>query len=92
VRPASALRDAGTRPAGHLTAEDKRPAWRGGLTDLAKNLEEKNRYIEELEKTLAAKNAHIERLERTVSKQESILSALPVRVAARLSRGARRKK
>lgn len=92
VRPASALRDAGTRPAGHLTAEGKRPAWRGGLTDLAKNLEEKNRYIEELEKTLAAKNAHIERLERTVRQQESILSALPVRVAARLSRGARRKK
>jgi SAM-dependent methyltransferase len=91
ARPQSAVRP-GAVEAARQAATEEAPVWRGGLSALTKNLNEKNVYIEELERTLATKNAHIERLERTIRRQESTLSALPVRVAARLSKGARRRK
>jgi SAM-dependent methyltransferase len=92
VRPESAVRDVNIDDIEQAPVEEYDFILRGEWTALVENVEEKNRYIEELERTLAAKNEHIRRLERTTSKQEAMLSALPVRVAARLSGGARRKK
>jgi SAM-dependent methyltransferase len=92
VRPESAVRDVNIEDIEQAPVEEYDFILRGEWTALVANVEQKNRYIEEIERTLAAKNAHIERLERAARKQEAVLSALPVRVAARLSRGARRKK
>lgn len=51
------------------------------------NVAAKDAYIAQLENVLADKNRHIATLERRISKQEKTLGALPVRVAARLSKG-----
>jgi SAM-dependent methyltransferase len=89
VRPTSPVREVEVaQPVDETPKEEHTLIPRRELDALVENVEQKNRYIEELERTLAAKDAHIERLERAVRKQESVLSALPVRVAARLSRGA----
>ena len=91
-RPESAVRDVEVPPIEQAPDEEYGFNPRDERTTLVENMEEKNRYIEELERIVAEKNAHIERLERAVKRQESVLSALPVRVATRLSRGSRPRK
>jgi SAM-dependent methyltransferase len=92
VRPESPLRPGAVEEIRQPGTGEAALARSAGLSEIAANVEAKNLYIEELERTLAAKNAYIDKLERTIKRQESVLSALPVRVAARLSKGARRKK
>jgi len=54
---------------------------------LSENVAAKDEYIAQIERALEEKNRHIATLERRISKQEKTLDALPVRVAARLSKG-----
>ena len=56
------------------------------IADLETSISAKNTYIAELEGVVAVKNQHIVRLESLLRRQQQLLSALPVRIGARLHR------